>query len=236
MTYAKLIDQILIFPSPEDFGEDQLLINPELWYEYFSNGDKPEDTAFNTYSLGYIQDDNLKIINRIWTCTHTEPIGRVAKLNGNILYFPQQNDYSNGCLICNYPSLPNSRKMGDGWMLVEETECPIGNYRETGIMIPSPIYGNVIKIVWEEIIPEPVIEYPFEISKVQLKRALVNIGKWTDFKTVLAMDSDAQEEFNLAVTLMSNDPLVLKMITICSQVFGMTTEQITELLKECKSV
>lgn len=242
MNYAKYIsDTEIQLPTQEDYLEDGITLKtPEIWSEYYPS-EKPTDTMFDTYYPTYqlmsYEIDKKKSIYQIWRFNHYEPEGRVGKLiNGNIIT-PQKNERINNSLITNYDKLPNSRKILDGWLLIEETSYPTDGktYIQKGILIDDSILGKKIKIVWQEIIPEIIPDLPFDISKLKLKRALDNMGKWEEFKIILEQNPDYLEEFNLAVTLMSNDTLVILMSQICSQQFGLTEEQVKALLISCKS-
>lgn len=242
MKYAKYItDTEIQIPSQEDYLEDGVTLKtPEEWLEFVEQSEPTDTSVFKSYVVKYalVSENflgNTRKIIQTWTPVYFEPEGRVAKLNGKNLVFPKKNETVNGALIMNYPNQPNSRKIQDGWMLIEETVYPNdGNrYRETGILIDDPVYGHKIKVVWEVVAPMP--EMPFDISKIKLKRALETIGKWEEFKAILGQDPSVAEEFDLAVTLVSNDPLVLLMSQICIQQFGLTEEQIKTILRSCQS-
>lgn len=244
MQYAKLVDGKLVLPSKDDYLEDGVTFKePSEWKEYISC-EKPQETAMVKYSERFdmvsdmfsgVLDDNYKIY-QTWVKYIVEPEGRAAKLSGKELVFPSQSEtLSDGTLICNFNKLPNSRKLECGYFLVIETPYPTDGktYRETGTLVDDPDFGKKIEIVWEEVIPEP--EPPFDISKLKLKRAMMALGKWDAFLEVLKSDQNAYEDFNLAITLMSNDPTVLQFKGICVQMFGFTIEQVDEMLKQCKS-
>lgn len=237
MQYAKLDEQNnIIFPTPEDYVDGKL---SDDWKEYVST-DKPQETAIRKYSPRYdlVSDEfggEYKIVQS-WSEYVLEPHGRVAKLSGKELVFPSQSEtLSDGTLICNFDRLPNSKKLECGYYLLIEAEYPNDGkqYRETGVLVSDAAFGNKIKVVLEEVLPEP--ESPFDISKLKLKRAMVALGKWEDFLAVLKSSPSAFEDFNLAVSLMSNDPLVLQFKGVCMQMFGFTEEQIDMMLKSCKS-
>jgi hypothetical protein len=106
------------------------------------------------------------------------------------------------------------------------------NYKKSG---GFDEYGNQI---WIELAPEDVIlepEPPYNISKLKLKRAMGSLGKWQDFLAILKSNPDAYEDFNLAITLMSDDPLVIQFKTACIQLLGVTEEQLNDILKSCVS-
>lgn len=48
-----------------------------------------------------------------------------------------------------------------------------------------------------------------EISKLQLKKQLVSMNLWDDFKTALASDADMQEDWDITTSLNINDPSVI---------------------------
>jgi hypothetical protein len=240
MTYAKLTEQNQIqFPTPADYT-DGSLTNPSDWKEYVASPRPSEDTVMHKYTERFeLISDNFggeyKIV-QCWDISIIEPVGRVAKLQGNTLLFPQRNEtLIDGTVVCGFNNLPNSQKIAYGWYLVRDTELPNDGktYRETGVLVEDSDYGQVIKVVWEEV--QPVSEPAFDISKLKLKRAMVQLGKWDAFLQVLSSNPSALEDFNLAVTLTSDDPLVQQMTGVCVQMFGFTLEQVQSMLKECKS-
>jgi len=50
-----------------------------------------------------------------------------------------------------------------------------------------------------------------EITKVQVRAALVNAGKWDAFKAILAANEEAKEIFELATSLQRDHPLVISL-------------------------
>jgi len=239
MTYAKLTEQNQIqFPTPQDYTDGELTY-PEQWKEYVESP-KPQDTVLHKYTERFeLVSDTFGGEYRIvqcWDISIIEPVGRVAKLQGVELVFPQRNEtLSDGTLICGFISLPNSQKMAYGWYLVKDTECPSDGktYRETGVLVDDVDYVTVIKVVWEEV--QPVPEPAFDISKLKLKRAMVQLGKWDAFLQVLGSNPSALEDFTLAVTLTSDDPLVQQMAGVCVQMFGFTMEQVHGILEGCRN-
>lgn len=240
MQYAKYISRAEVkFPTQEDYLEDGVTFkDPILWKEYISS-EKPEETIMRKYrevfDLISLKFRGLTKIHQGWELYIVEPIGRVAKLNGIELMFPQRNETINGCITTNYNNLPNSRKIDDGWILIKETDKPSDGrqYRETGKLIDDLDFGSKIEIVWEFVPPVP--EQPYNISKLKLKRAMSSLGKWETFLSILSANSSAYEDFNLAVTLMSDDALVLGMKQVCVQAFGQTEEAVDAMMKSCKS-
>jgi hypothetical protein len=87
--------------------------------------------------------------------------------------------------------------------------------------------------------PFPVVPdlpaQPFAISKILLKHEMQAVNRWADFKAILAGDPDANEDFELAVVLMSNDKNVIRFRSVCSQAFGFTEQEIDDMLIRCKS-
>jgi len=239
MTKAKLTEQNTIqFPTAEDYTDGELTY-PEQWKEYVES-EKPQDTVLHKYTERFeLVSDTFGGEYRIvqcWDMQVIEVVGRVAKLSGNELVFPQRNEtLSDGTLICNANMLPKSSLMGMGFYLVEDTPYPQDGktYREVGILVDDPDYGKKIRVVWEFVAPVP--EPAFNISKLKLKREMTSIGKWGDFLQALRADTSAFEDFNLAVTLMSDDPIVIQFKGVCQQLFGLSQEQIDGMLKSCKA-
>lgn len=242
MQYAKFVSGTEIkLPLLEDYLEDGITFkDPTLWYELIESS-KPKDVSVFKdyvchYSLVSWKFNERKKIIMSWEAIYTEPNGRVGKLSndGNII-LPNTTETIDGRLVYNYDKLPNSRKIADGWLLIEETPYPNDgkSYIQKGEVIDDILYGKKIKVIWRLVSNIP--EMPYDISKLFLKRALINIGKWEEFKTILAQNPTIQEEFNLSVTLKSNDPLVITMIQICIQYFNLSESQIDAILKSCKS-
>jgi hypothetical protein len=243
MKYARFISETEVqFPTEDDYLEDGVTLKfPADWSEYRPSEMPTDGTIFKSYAPRYLRvsETPMSTVRRIvqaWRAVYFEPEGRVAKLIDGNLIFPDKNEYNrNGQLVCNYPNLPNSKKIEDGWMLLEETQYPTDGqtYMEKGVLIEDAVLGHKIKVVWDvfQKTPEP----PYSISKLKLKKALLEIGKWEDLKVVISQDASIKEDFDLAVTLMSDDPLLLAMIQVCIQQFGLSSEQIQGLLKECKS-
>jgi len=227
--YAEITDSGLEFSDTQEEG----------YLEYVETV-KPTETVMQKYKESYTLDvdmaDSTQRIVQTWIPYILEPEGRVAKLvNGKELSFPQQTEYTpDGALMIGFPTRPNSVKLACGYLLIKDTPKPTeGNYRETGILVEDADFGQKIEIVWELIPAIP--EQPYDISKLKLKRAMVALGKWDEFLTALKTDADAFEDFNLAITLMSNDPLVLQFKVVCKQLFGFTEAEIDTMLKQCKS-
>jgi hypothetical protein len=197
--------------------------------------------VFKDYTESYqliksnLSDDSYTIA-KVWTPVYHEPIGRVAKLISGLLVLPNRNEYNaNGNLINNYNSLPNSRKMADGWYLVEETDYPTDGkvYHESGVLLDHADYGNVIKVVWEEVISAP--EPPFNISKKLLLDKIVAMNQFSVFNSILDSDPVLHEYWLISVTLKSDDPLVVAMIPAFSQAFSLSESQIMDMLRGCES-
>jgi hypothetical protein len=238
--YAKITEQnTLQFPTPEDYNEDGTFVNPIGWLE-FTASDKPEDTKTRTYVESFmVFTDPATLISSIvqtWNAVPIEPVGRVARLSGTSLVFPNRNEtLSDGTLICNFPSLPNSQKLTYGWFLVKETEYPTDGklYKETGTLVEDPDYGSVIQVVWEFV--EPVPEPAFSISKIKLGDTFDAIGVLAQFEAYIASDAKVSRRWRDAVVLMSDDPMVLGACGYFQQMLGMTDAQIKAMLVSCKS-
>lgn len=241
MNYAQYVSETEIrLPQEADLNTDGTPIDTNLWLEYFPAVKPDDEPPFKTYSARYslVSESygaGVRRIIQVWRAVVWEPAGRVAKLNGTEVVFPKTNEYdSQGRLVCNYNKLPNSQKILDGWMLLEETEYPTDGkkYYMTGILIDDELLGHKIKVVWEERVE---VEVAYNISKLKLKRALESLGQWESFTAVLNQNESLKEDFDIAVTLKSNDPLVLGIVSVFTQQFGLTEEQIKTILRSCKS-
>lgn len=71
--------------------------------------------------------------------------------------------------------------------------------------------------------PAPV---PTSCTKLGLKRAFDELGRWSAVKAAIASNPDTQEEWNLAVEIKRTDTLVQGMIAALS----LTPEQVDNLL------
>lgn len=71
--------------------------------------------------------------------------------------------------------------------------------------------------------PAPV---PSSATKLGLKRALAEIGEWSNVKAALAADPDRQEEWDLATEILRSDPLTRAMVAD----LGLTDVQVDALL------
>lgn len=243
MNYAKWIsDTEIQIPVPADYLEDGITLKtPEDWSEYEPSDMPTDGTVFKSYRAKYVlmSDEPLSTVRRIiqvWQPVYWEPEGRVAKLSGSELVFPQTNERGpGGQLVFNYHKLPNSRKIRDGWVLVEETPYPDDgkSYCETGTLIDDAVLGHKIKIVWEETTPVP--EPAFDISKLKLGREFRALGQEVAFEAYLAANPDIKRDWDRAVTLMSDDPLVVAAREAFKTSLGLTDAQIQALLYRCRS-
>lgn len=236
---ARLISNTEIkLPTQEDYLEDGITFkDPILWYE-LKESTKPTDvTVFKDYtpyySLVSLEFNGEKSIIMSWQAIYNEPTGRVGKLSNSFIITPKINETINGSLICNYDKLPNSRKMTDGWMLIEETLYPTdGNvYIQKGKIVSDELYGSKIKVVWELAPVTP--EVPYDISKKKLLDILIQLGKFDIFQSILDSDKILHEYWLISVTLNSEDSIVKKMIPTFATMLEMSENDITMLLKKC---
>lgn len=244
MNYAKWIsDDLIQLPVAEDYLEDGVTLkNPEEWLEYMPSSMPTDGTLFKSYVAKYMllsdmpMSGNRRII-QVWRAVYFEPEGRVAKLEGNELVFPQRNEKNkDGQLVCNYNNLPNSKKLLDGWLLIEETLYPTDGkvYRETGTLIEDAILGHKIKIVWIEV-PDVTTVDVFAISKYKLRLQFRSIGKEDELDLFLNSSPTLAKDWADAVTLDSNNPLVVSACEAFKASMGMTDDQIKAILNACRS-
>ncbi len=239
MKYARIINNYTIVePTADDLLEDGAPKQPELWKELVEIPKPVEDVIHKYKATYHLMSEKFKGDYKIfmaWEGILVEPVGRVVKLNGSELLFPQINETVNGCITCNYNRLPNSRKLQDGWLLVEETEKPTDNkiYRETGVLIEDADFGTKIKIQYVEVSPIP--EPAFDISKLLLGRAFRGIGQEEAFEAYIASSPTLKRDWERAITLKSDDPLVLSACDMFKQMLGMSQEQIETMLKSCRA-
>ncbi|MEH2513931.1 hypothetical protein V1291_005285 [Nitrobacteraceae bacterium AZCC 1564] len=62
--------------------------------------------------------------------------------------------------------------------------------------------------------PLPASALPKTATKLGLKRAFDELGMWDRVKAVIAADSEAQEEWGLALEIKRSDPLTQKLIAV----------------------
>lgn len=115
-------------------------------------------------------------------------------------------------------------RQNEGWYLNiiegDVTEITIDKESDT-IIVPKPI------------IP-PYVEQPFEISKLKLGRAFRSLGQEENFEAYIASDINLARDWDRAISLMSNDPLVLSACEMFKVSLGLTQEQIDTMLKGCR--
>ena len=66
---------------------------------------------------------------------------------------------------------------------------------------------------------------PMSITKVQAMKAMKQAGVWDTFKTAIASNTDANDEWTLALDLVRDNPFIL----ILAPVLGLTDNQIDDL-------
>lgn len=69
-----------------------------------------------------------------------------------------------------------------------------------------------------------------ELSKLTLKRRLEEMGKWAAFKTVLQTMPSVWDDFVLAQTIRTDDPVFTTHAMSLKLAVGLTTEQFESLL------
>ncbi|MEM8698938.1 MAG: hypothetical protein AAGF44_07175 [Pseudomonadota bacterium] len=73
---------------------------------------------------------------------------------------------------------------------------------------------NAWRVIDNQLVENPNLGQaviPRQVTKLQLKRALTASGQWATFKTILASDPEAQEDWDLAVYIRREDPAVIAM-------------------------
>ena len=72
------------------------------------------------------------------------------------------------------------------------------------------------------------------MSKLKIRRALRTRGLEGFFDDALSVNPQAQKDWNEAVEIQSDDPLVINLIPQFAAALGVTKEQLNELLNEAK--
>lgn len=79
--------------------------------------------------------------------------------------------------------------------------------------------------------PQPVSPEPArELSKLTLKRRLEALGKWETFKTVLAAQPSLDDEFWLAQSISTGDPMFTTHADALKVAVGLSDAEFTSLL------
>lgn len=85
---------------------------------------------------------------------------------------------------------------------------------------------------------EPVViatPQPFDLSKIKLGRAFRALGQEEAFEAYLDSDPTLRRDWERAVTLRSDDPLVVSSCYVFKSTLGLTDEQMTAMLDSCRS-
>jgi len=75
---------------------------------------------------------------------------------------------------------------------------------------------------------------PYEISKLRLLEAFDAIGKRAEFLAFLSSDADMKLYWDTATTLDSDHPMVQAAAQSIAQGFGLTEEQVDDLLRSAR--
>lgn len=121
-----------------------------------------------------------------------------------------------------------------GWRLMPSLPELQEGFTRTSIVA---VEGDGENGIWEviDVITTDIPEPSFDISKLKLGRAFRAIGQETNFEAYLASDSILLKDWERAVSLRSDDPLVVSACALFKQTLGMTDEQLSTMLKQCKS-
>lgn len=98
--------------------------------------------------------------------------------------------------------------------VIEYSEAPTNpppGFVEGIIAVPSDKAGpgwqwDGSKLV-APVVPEPPIIVPPSATKLGLKRALAELGRWQEAKTLMASNEAVQEEWDLAIEIKRSDAL-----------------------------
>jgi hypothetical protein len=89
------------------------------------------------------------------------------------------------------------------------------------------------QVSWDEVenklVKTVIPPVPRELSKLDIKRKLEAWGKWETFKAVLASMPSLDDEFWLAQTISTADPMFTTHAADLKQAVGLTDEQFAEL-------
>lgn len=119
--------------------------------------------------------------------------------------------------LINYPTITDNGRtfqvssIGE-YLVINTTETCVSNLK---------LVDGILTVI-----PTPPKEVPASITKVQAMRAMKQNGTlWTDFNTILASNIDAKDEWDLALELQRNHPL----ITTLGVILGLTDLKLDEL-------
>ena len=110
---------------------------------------------------------------------------------------------------------------------------------EENLVLLKEIYARDIKIYNSIIGPGQTynLDAPSEpnlvkiISKLNLKRKLDTLGKWNEFKTILAQDPDADDEFWLSQDIRTDDPIFTIKAPLIKIALNLSDEQFNSILQ-----
>jgi hypothetical protein len=149
-----------------------------------------------------------------------------AKIIDGVLHFPPYTSHRpNGETVIGYPSRPDLL-VEDGYKPVAYTEKPEGYF--------APSWrddADQITQVWTAY--EPPAPQPFSLSKVKLLRAFDALGVLDVFCAFLAADQKRKLLWDAAVTIETNDPLVVDVLPSVAAQFGIA--DMGAFLESCRS-
>jgi hypothetical protein len=93
----------------------------------------------------------------------------------------------------------------------------------------SLVNPNDFELIQEQ---QPVNIVSKEISKLSIKRKLESYGKWDSFKTFLSTIPSVDDEFWLAQSLRTDDPIFTQYSVIIKNQIGLSDEQFNALLTD----
>ena len=148
------------------------------------------------------------------------------QIQGNqVISAPQNTGNISGFPIY-LQNLSKADRQNQGWYsyVIEDANVtePVADNENDCIRIPIPV---------------PIIEEPkiISISKIKLLRALASLGKAEYLMQYLNSDPTKMFMWNSAVTLDSNDPLVIEACELFKSQLGMTDESLYALFLSCES-
>lgn len=148
------------------------------------------------------------------------------KLNGTQIESAPQNTGNISGFPLYLANLPILDRQALGWfsIVIEDVNVtePVIDAENDCIRIPTPI----------PVIPEKRI---ISISKIKLLRTLSSLGQAEYLIQYLNSDPNKLFMWNSAVTLDTNDPLVLEACELFKTQLGMTDDQLYSLFESCES-
>ncbi|MGJ4942488.1 hypothetical protein ACQR1W_18075 [Bradyrhizobium sp. HKCCYLS1011] len=115
--------------------------------------------------------------------------------------------------IVSVATVEQSRLLPDGCRVIELFDAI--DFTDPNAPDPQTLFGDKVYDPAANVLadaPTPPVVVPETASKLGLKRALDELGRWAQAKALIASNANTQEEWDLANEINRTDPIVLGMI------------------------